>query len=376
MSQARTESDTRLAISTVPRVLDVEDVPALALGCAVYGTGGGGNVDVGSWAARHALATYGPVELVSLKQLAPEDVILPLHAIGAPTVSQEMIPSGREPKLIRDEIERSLGRPVAALMAGEIGGANGVRSVGWAAALGVPLLDADGMGRALPEIDMVAMQLAGIAPRLLVLADVLGNVTSIRPIDGGWAERLARAACVASGSTALMTSYVMSAAEARGAVIERSVTRAIEVGEVLLRPHADITALCQTLGAQQLISGKITELERRDVGGFVRGSVVVTGVGPDRGRLLRIEIQNENLLALEDGTPIASVPDLIVVLDSETARALGTDGLQFGQRVAVIAWPCDPLWRTPAGVAKTGPQAFGYDLSFHPIQQGHKEGQA
>ncbi|ODU06821.1 MAG: hypothetical protein ABS81_03185 [Pseudonocardia sp. SCN 72-86] len=362
-------NNKRIADRPVVDVIDEKLVDALALGCAVYGAGGGGNVETGSWAAKHALEQHGPTALVGLAELDDDDLILPLHAIGAPTVSQEMLPSGEEPGLIRDEIERVFGRPVAALMAGEIGGANGVRSAGWAAALGVPLLDADGMGRAFPEIDMVSMELASIVPSVIVVADVQGNVVTCRPVSGPWAERLARAVCVASGSTALMTSYVMTAREARGAVIEGSVSAAVRVGELLLAGGCSVADLCVHLGATRLIVGKIVELEREDAGGWVRGSVVVSGAGEDRGRLVRLEIQNENLVALEDGRAVATVPDPIVVLDADTARALGTDTLQFGQRVAVVAWPCHPLWRTPAGLAKTGPAAFGYDIDYRPIEQ-------
>lgn len=367
MVAERTELSALLGAET-ERVLDVDDISALALGCAVYGTGGGGNVETGLWAARHAIEQHGPVRLVPLARLSDQDVVMPMHAIGAPTVSQEMLPSGREPLIIREQVEQTLGRPISALMPEEIGGANGVRALGWAATLGLPLLDADGMGRAFPEIDMVTMQLAGLQCNLLVIADVLGNVTTVRPVDGRWAERLARAVCVASGSTAMMTSYVMTAGQARGAVIERSVSRAMVVGELLNSRAASMADLCAVLGATEIVTGKITELERSDGGGFVRGSVVISGVGADRGRLVRVEIQNENLIALEDGAPVATVPDLIVILDSESARALGTDGLQYGQRVTVIAWPCDPFWRTPAGLAKTGPAAFGYDLEFQPIE--------
>lgn len=371
MVLGRTEISGELGSPTA-QLLDSGDIPALALGCAVFGAGGGGNVETGAWAARYALEQHGPVRLITTADLGDEDLILPMHAIGAPTVSQEMLPSGQEPGLIRDQVERAFGRPATALMPGEIGGANGVRSVGWAAALGLPLLDADGMGRAFPEIDMVTMHIRGLHPQLLVIADVLGNVTTIRPVDGPWAERLARAVCVASGSTALMTSYVMTARQARGAVIESSVSRALQIGELLLRKDASVSSLCAALGATQIISGKITELERSDSGGFVRGSVVITGVAADRGRLIRLEIQNENLVVLEDGAAVATVPDLIVILDSETAHALGTDGLQYGQRVTVIAWPCDPIWRTLAGLRKTGPAAFGYDLDFRPIKT-HQE---
>ena len=344
------------------------DVSALALGCAVLGAGGGGNVETGSWAARHALREAGRVDLVNLADLPDDGLVLPLHAIGAPTVSQEMLPSGDEPRLIRDEVEAALGARVVALMPGEIGGANGVRCVGWARSLGLPVLDADGMGRAFPRIDMVSMELAGRSPNVLVIADVQGNVSSLRPVDGPWAERLARAICVAAGSTALMTSYVMQVSEAHGAVIEGTVSQAIRIGELLADRANGIEALCAELNARSLISGKITDLERTDTGGFVRASAVIAGTGADKGRLLRLEIQNENLVALEEGRPVATTPDPIVVLDGESAHALGTDTLQFGQRVNVIAWPCHPVWRTPKGLHRTGPRAFGYDLDFTPVE--------
>ena len=48
--------------------------------------------------------------------------------------------------------------------------------------------------------------------------------------------------------------------------------------------------------------------------------------------MLRIEIQNENLAAFEDGRVIACVPDLISLVD-ETGHAVPTELLRFGQRV-------------------------------------------
>lgn len=345
-----------------------EDVTALVLGCAVLGVGGGGNAETGGWAARHVLATNGPVPLVTLNELKDDDLVVPLGAIGAPTISQEMLPSGDEPRMILDEVERLMGRTVSAIMPSEIGGSNGVRSLGWAASLGLPLLDADGMGRAFPEINMISMDLAGIPVGNAVMADVTGNLTTIRAVDAKWAERMARASCVASGSSAILACYIMTAAQARGAVIEGSISRALDVGRVLLDKGAGIDKLCQYVNGTRLLDGKIIELERHDSGGFVRGSVVFAGVGSDKNRYVRMEIQNENLILLENGECLASVPDLIVALDSESGRALGTDSLQFGQRVTVIAWPCDPIWRTPKGLERTGPSAFGYDINYESIE--------
>ncbi|WP_327090155.1 DUF917 domain-containing protein [Nonomuraea sp. NBC_01738] len=350
-------------------VINEDDIPALARGCAVLGTGGGGDVRTGSLAARGAIRAHGPVPLVALDELPPDALIVPLSGIGAPTVSHEMIHGEDEPKRVAEEVERLFGRRPAAIMSSEIGGANGVAPVAWAAQLGLPLLDADGMGRAFPEVQMVSMYVAGLPADLVIMSDVAGNIVTIRPVDGLWSERLARAVCVASGSHALMADYVLTAEQARGAVIEGTVTRAMAVGRATEGAPEPLIALRDALRAKLLITGKLTDIERRTTGGFVRGSAVIEGTGADRARTLTLELQNENLVALENGQVRAIVPDLITVVDTETATAVQTESLRYGQRVSVLAWPCDPLWRTSKGLETAGPAAFGYDLAYVPVEE-------
>ena len=130
-----------------------------------------------------------------------------------------------------------------------------------------------------------------------------------------------------------------------------------------------MAALIAEVGAFRLLSGKVSDVERHTTSGFVRGYVIVEGLGEDEGRLLRVELQNENLVALERGGVLASVPDLITVLDTETADAIATERIRYGQRVTVIAFPCDPVWRTERGIAATGPRAFGYDFDYVPVEE-------
>jgi DUF917 family protein len=345
------------------------DISALAAGCAVLGVGGGGNAETGGWAARHQLGEGGQVPLLRVADLTADDLVLPLGAIGAPTISQEMIPSGQEPIRVRDAVEERLGRRVTAVMASEIGGSNGVRALGWAHLLGVPLLDADGIGRAFPEITMNAMEVRGVLPGLVVISDVQGNRSVIEPISADWGERLARASSVASGASALLSAYVMNGDVARDSVVGGSVSRALEIGTLLTSADASVDALVELLDGHLAVEGKLVELERVNSGGFVRGSAVIAGTGAFAGRMVRMGIQNENLLLMEDGLCIASTPDLIVALDSESGGALGTDELQYGQRLSLIVWPCDPIWRTEDGLRRTGPAAFGYDVEYVPIEE-------
>ena len=57
------------------------------------------------------------------------------------------------------------------------------------------------------------------------------------------------------------------------------------------------------------------------------------------------------------------------MLDSETADAIGTERIRYGQRVTVIAFGCDPVWRTGRASRSTGPRAFGYDFDYMPVEE-------
>jgi uncharacterized protein len=201
------------------------------------------------------------------------------------------------------------------------------------------------------------------------MTDERGNLVVLQTISGDWMERLERAAAVEFGGLGQATEFSLTVAQARGATVRNSVSLAIRIGEAIADAKGSpVDALIAEIGAFQLITGKIMDIERRITEGFVRGSVVVEGVGEDAGRLVRLEVQNENLVALERGRVLASVPDLITVLDSETADAIGTERIRYGQRVTVIAFACDPVWRTGQGIEVAGPRAFGYDFDFVPVE--------
>src|SRR6266480_3135823 len=352
------------------RLLDPDSLRALSRGCAVLGAGGGGDTYIALLQALQATEDHGPVPLVDLGELPDDSLIMPCGGIGAPTVSMEKIENGNEGERLREELEYLTGRRVAALMASEIGGGNGLLPVAWAAVMGLPVADADGMGRAFPEVPQVTMQLAGIPPSPAVITDERGNLIVFRTISGQWMERLERSAADEFGGAASSTEFTMTAGQARGATVRNSVSLAIRIGEVIAQAAGDpVAALIAEIGAFRLVGGKVSDVERQTRGGWVRGSVVVEGLGTDAGRLIRLELQNENLVALERGQVLASVPDLITVLDAETADAIATERIRYGQRVTVIAFPCDPVWRTEKGIATAGPRAFGYDFDYLPVEE-------
>ena len=352
------------------RLLDQDTLRAMARGCAVLGAGGGGDTYYALLQAMQAAEDFAPAALVDLDELPGDSLVMPCGGIGAPLVALEKIEAGDEGERLRDLMQRHTGRTVAALMAGEIGGGNGLVPVTWAARMGLPVVDADGMGRAFPLASQVTMELAGISPCPAVMTDERGNVVIFRTISGDWAERLERAAAAEFGGQGSSADFPLSAAQAREATVRGSVSQAIRIGEaVAAAAGSPVAAVIEAAGAFRLAGGKVLDVRRDVSGGFTRGSVVIEGLGQDAGRLIRLELQNEHLVALERGRLLASVPDLITMLDSETADAISADRVSYGQRVTVIAFGCDPIWRTERGIAAVGPRAFGYDFDFVPVEE-------
>jgi DUF917 family protein len=125
--------------------------------------------------------------------------------------------------------------------------------------------------------------------------------------------------------------------------------------------------------AIELFEGKIVDVQRRTEGGFAVGTVDIDGTGTDSGDELRIDIQNENLIARLNGEVIASVPDLIVVLERETGRPVTTEGLRYGYRVRVFGIPTPEIMRTDDALAVWGPRYFDYDVEYTELERRYPE---
>jgi len=149
------------------------------------------------------------------------------------------------------------------------------------------------------------------------------------------------------------------------------VTQAISLGETVVRARREkqnpVDAIVEQCAGIRLFEGKIVDVNRRLARGFAVGQVQLDGLGPDRGTRLSIDLQNENLIARKEGVPVATVPDLICMVDLDSGEPITTEVLRFGLRVAVIGLPCHPLLRTPEALAVIGPRAFGYELDYHPL---------
>ena len=364
---------------TTPRVtrLDIEAVRDLAVGSALLGTGGGGDPFIGRIMTEEAIQDCGPVEVISPEALDAGDLVIVISMSGAPTVMTEKIPNGAEMDRVFDLAVEHAGQKPRAVISFEIGGMNSLFPVAVAARRGVPLVDADGMGRAFPEFQITSFNASGVQFGPRFVTDEKGNVLRIDGIDATWLERINRRALVAMGGS-VISAIGLTGDDVRRASIHGSISLACAIGRTLRRPESHqeswlsrLSSVCPTL---PLFQGKVTSVDRRVEGGWVQGSAVVSGLGDEGDRRARVDFQNEHLLVW-CGTDAAidrvlgSTPDLLAVLDSETGMPITTEGMRYGQRVTIVGIPCDPIWRTERGLELAGPRYFGWEIDYVPVER-------
>ncbi|MER7014027.1 DUF917 domain-containing protein [Saccharopolyspora sp. NPDC000359] len=349
------------------------DLADIARGAAILGTGGGGDPHIGRLLASASLREHGPVALTPLDEVPADAAVLPVAMMGAPTVMVEKLPSIEQIGLAAHTLADYLGRELTHIACAEAGGVNSLIPVAAAAQLGLPLIDADGMGRAFPEIQMVLPTLYGVRATPMAIADEKGNRGVLDTVDNRWAERLARSATIDMGCSAMISSFAMTGEQARESLVPGTLTLCAELGSLVATAQAEhrdpVDAVVERLGGRRLFTGKVVDVSRRTLSGFARGDARLVGMDDHSGSELVLRFQNEHLVAERDGTVLASVPDLICVLDRESGEAVTTEAMRFGQRVAVIAAPADPRWHSPEGLELAGPRYFGYDIDPVGVRQ-------
>jgi DUF917 family protein len=363
-----------------PFQVKLEHVDDLARGAAILGTGGGGDPYLGGLMLRQALLDGNTVELVDVETLADDDFVAPFGMMGAPTVIVEKIPNGAEMVAALRTLERYVGSDAKALLCAEIGGVNALLPLVLAARCGLPVVDGDGMGRAFPQLQMTTYHIFGVSAGPMVMADEYGNTVLIDSKQATEVERLGRNMVVAMGGSCSMCLYPMRGRDAKRSLVRDTLSLALGLGRTVREargksadPFASLLAFLRGTQYYQhcdvLFEGKVVDLLRETSGGWAMGQIVIQGLGACVGRRVTVQFQNEHLVAREGDRVLAIVPDLVAVLDAATAEPITTEGLKYGQRVAVLGISAAPIMRSPETLSVFGPQAFGLSDPFTPLEQ-------
>ena len=349
------------------RTLGREEVDDLAIGAWVIGTGGGGNPYLNHLNVQRMAAQGSTFELIEADELADDAQVAVVSTMGAPVVMQERLQDSRDVARAVEIMAAYLGRGFDAVMATEIGGSNAFQPFMAAAHLGLPIVDADAMGRAYPEAQMTTFAVAGLQPWPLSLVDPRGVEAVVSQVPTWkWMERASRVLTVETGSMAATCKAPRTGAEVKQWSVLGSVTFSIEIGAAVraarLAHHDPIDAICEVTGGERLFAGKVIDVERRTTGGFLRGSTTLAGLDADHGSQVELDFQNEWLIATRDGEVMATVPHLICLMDTTSGEAIGTETIRYGQRVSLVGITAPELFSSDRGLEFVGPRAVGYDI--------------
>jgi DUF917 family protein len=357
------------------RTLRYEHLEPLAIGAGILGTGGGGSPYLNKIFVAEIMKSGIEVPVVQASELEDDALVAPTGGVGAPTVGVERLKQGEELVRALRAVEKYTGKRATHMISAEIGGGNSISPVIVALQAGLPLVDGDGMGRAFPEMQMDTFSIYGVRPTPVGVSDVRGHVAVFDEISSGHdVERYVRNLTIQMGGGAALTGPLMTGAEIRRTAVRGTLSFAVRLGEEVMaarKAHRDpVEAASEMSGGQLLMTGKITDVDRRFVAGFARGHLKLAGTNAYEGHDYAIDFQNENLVLRDEaGAVLCSVPDLICIVDAETAEPISTETLRYGLRVAVIGIPAPHLIATPEALEVVGPAAFGYpDVEYRPLE--------
>ncbi|KAE8450802.1 hypothetical protein EG329_005715 [Mollisiaceae sp. DMI_Dod_QoI] len=368
-------------------IISETDLAWISIGCYILGTGGGGSPYGHMLRLREIMRSGGVVRVISPDDLRDDDLVACGGGKGSPTVSIEKLP-GDEMMQSQNELYNFMKVQPSAVIALEIGGGNGLQGMilGASTNMNIPTVDGDWMGRAYPVAWQTTPVVFEKKPVFLpsTICDGNGSVMFMTQAKSELiVERAFRAALSQMGSHVACAKGPVNGKNTKSWVVEHTISLSWRIGRAvaLARSRNQIDSVAESIiaeaggddSAKVLFKGKIVGVERTLRMGHVYGEVIVDAMDVNGGEKsefsgkMKIPFKNENILAIkenEDGseTVVASVPDLICVIDAQNGEAIGTPEYRYGLLVIVLGIVASEKWTsTPRGLEIGGPKGFGMD---------------
>ena len=287
------------------------------------------------------------------------------------TLAERMVEAAKELAAFR-------GVKLGAVVSMELGASATMGTLLTGMALGIPAVDSDYVGRAIPEAGQSKMDLAGFPPMPMGMVDRWGNITIVKSaVSALMGDRLARQISVAGyGRGVGGASYLAQIRDAKKGLVRGSLLKAVEVGRALregIGTAEPLRPLIRLTGGKILFSGEAlgTDWDNDEAYVFRKFTYRLRGTGAYAGHACRVWVKNEHHVVWRDETVVGTSPDILMLTDSETNRPLSTRGdVTPGRKVTVFGMKAlDPIWHTPAGLALLGPRHFGFDFDYVPLDK-------
>lgn len=338
------------------RILNEEQLIDVIWGATLMGGGGGGSASIGV-ALLETYKKLHPEKPVELALIEPGDMEAGSYAavtagMGAPTVlktvdfSKYAVNAFNTLKEMAADMKPS--RKLTYCFPVELGGFNTFCPMLISLLEGIPFIDADGAGRAVPALDTLLLHINGLDTSPLAMADDKDNQVCIKlkdPKDAPMGEEIGRWICTAFGQLSGLSGWMVTKDEILKSLPCGTVTLCEKIGHELRACAKNGGNAFEVLSAagiecRYLTRGKVVKQENLQAKGFDYGKVYVQA---DDGEWI-IYFQNENLLVAHDGKPIMTVPDITCYYNAATGEPLTNADISEGMDICLGAIKAPDAW--------------------------------
>jgi DUF917 family protein len=368
------------------RLQNLQDCEDLLVGASWLATGGGGSIHDGLCELSGALE-----EGLSLGWVPPAEIpdniwslTVAVHGAITPTSDQVRDEIGRLgmrrvegntwiPECIIG-LEAYLGVDFACLVACEVGPGAFADALIAGARLGISVVDGDYSGRAAPEEMQATYCLHDKQRMVFASADPWGTRAIIeQAANVHMLERLAKNLAQAGfGVTAIATAPLL-AGEMKEIIVQGTMSKSMRIGRALRSSRDAGSDLFQeALAAAEawpLFEGEVIGWEIEDIDGYSFGRTLLKGARKFSGQELEIWFKNENQVSWLNGDPWVCSPDLLTLVEKETGRGVYNSQIRVGETLLAIGMKGHEGFRSVKGLALAGPQRFGFDFEYTPIEE-------
>lgn len=355
-------------------------------GCGILSTGGGGDPARGLEMIEGFAQEGGKVSWTDIADV-PDDAWT-VSAWGMGSIAPEDSQRGAQREKLglttegyRFNVDRAIRElaeytrvKVEYLVPVELGGLNTAGPMIGALQMGIPIIDGDYTGRAAPEIDQTTPLVFGLSPMPMSSVDGWGNTCIVKHTTGlAMSERIGKHLSLASLSSVFMAGFLLRGKDVKRCLIAGTLTRSYQIGKAVReareRGEDPVAAALRAGEGFHLFQGKVVKKDWEDREGYMLGNLHIDGRGPYAGQAARIWLKNENHALWVDDQLKVTAPDLICALDASSGEPYTNTSLPEDLEVAVVGFRSAEIWRTEKGLQFNGPEHFGLELPYVPIEE-------
>jgi DUF917 family protein len=350
------------------------------------GIGGGGYPDLGLKSLFDALDEGLAIGWIDVDDLADETWTASVYETGtiaplAPKTQAEIermdlkpVLEGKEMVTVLQELADYNGVTLGAVVSVELGPDSTTFPLVAAARVGLPFLDGDYAGRAVPEEMQGTPFLFEKDIYPFVCVDKWGTVSILKnAANFHTVERVQKMLSVAAFGSGHLASTLLTGKETKDIVIRDTLTYCLNLGSAVREANEKgrdpVQAIVDFTKGWLLFTGEIERKDWEDRDGYMWGTTYIKGMNKSKGHTFRCWFKNENQIGWLGNKPIITCPDLPAIVDLETGEGKINTYLEEGERVAVIGMKGPEIFRSERGLSGAGPKYFGFDIDYIPIEE-------